>query len=58
MTTGILVFSGGTPVTIEDRLQPHLQQQGRDLAQQGRLSASGLCTNTFANVTTPILSGR
>jgi hypothetical protein len=35
VTTGVLVFSGGHAGHHHDRLQPHLQQRDRHLAQQG-----------------------
>jgi nitrous oxidase accessory protein NosD len=51
--TGVLVFSGGTPVTVviaRNRIANN--QIGIWLSKP--VSATGLLTNTFINVTTPI----
>ena len=57
VATGILVLSGGTPVTTTiafSRISNH--RVGIWLSKA--VAASGLFTNSFANVTIPILSGQ
>ena len=56
VTTGILVFSGGTPVTIKIAFN-HIFNNKIGIWLSKAVMASGLATNTFANVTTPISAG-
>ena len=56
VTTGILVFSGGTPVTIKIAFN-HIFNNKIGIWLSKAVTASGLATNTFANVTTPISAG-
>ena len=57
VTTGILVFSGGTPVTTTIAFN-HISNNKVGIWLSKPVVASGLFTNSFANVTTPILSGQ
>jgi hypothetical protein len=53
VTTGILVFSGGTPVTV--RIASNIIfDDAIGIWLSKAVTASGLATNTFFNVTTPI----
>jgi hypothetical protein len=56
MTTGILVFSGGTPVTTTIAFN-HIFNNAIGIWLSKVVTASGLKTNTFTNVTTPISAG-
>jgi nitrous oxidase accessory protein NosD len=53
VTTGILVFSGGTPVTLAIA-RNHIFDNAIGIWLSKAVTASGLATNTFANVTMPI----
>ena len=53
VTTGILVFSGGTPVTLTIA-RNHIFDNAIGIWLSKAVTASGLATNSFANVTTPI----
>ncbi len=53
MTTGILVFSGGTPVTVRIAFN-HIFNNAIGIWLSKDVTASGLGTNTFSKVTTPI----
>ena len=53
VTTGILVFSGGAPVTLTIASN-HIFDNKIGIWLSKAVTASGLATNTFANVTTPI----
>jgi hypothetical protein len=55
--TGILVFSGGTTVTVTIALN-HIFNNDIGIWLSKAVVASGLPTNSFTNVTTPILSGQ
>jgi Right handed beta helix region len=57
VTTGILVFSGGTTVTATIAFN-HISNNKVGIWLSKSVVASGLPTNSFANVTTPILSGQ
>ena len=57
VTTGVLVFSGGTPVTTTIAFN-HISNNKVGIWLSKPVVASGLFTNSFANVTTPILSGQ
>ena len=52
-TTGVLVFSGGTPVTVTIAFN-HIFNNHFGIWLSKPVTASGLGTNTFTNVTTPI----
>ena len=56
VTTGILVFSGGTPVTVKIAFN-HISNNKIGIWLSKAVTASGLGTNTFTNVTTPISAG-
>ena len=56
VTTGILVFSGGTPVTVKIAFN-HIFNNKIGIWLSKAVTASGLGTNTFTNVTTPISAG-
>ena len=56
VTTGILVFSGGTPVTVKIAFN-HIYNNKIGIWLSKAVTASGLATNTFAHVTTPISAG-
>jgi len=56
VTTGILVFSGGTPVTTTIAFN-HIFDNAVGIWLSKAVTASGLKTNTFTNVTTPISAG-
>ncbi len=56
VTTGILVFSGGTPVTVRIAFN-HIFNNKIGIWLSKAVTASGLGTNTFSNVTTPISAG-
>lgn len=56
VTTGVLVFSGGTPVTTTIAFN-HIFNNAIGIWLSQAVSAAGLATNTFANVTTPISAG-
>jgi hypothetical protein len=56
VTTGILVFSGGTPVTVQIAFN-HIFNNKIGIWLSKAVTASGLGTNTFSNVTTPISAG-
>jgi nitrous oxidase accessory protein NosD len=56
VTTGILVFSGGTPVTVRIAFN-HIFNNAIGIWLSKAVTASGLGTNTFSNVTTPISAG-
>jgi hypothetical protein len=55
-TTGVLVFSGGTPVTVTIAFN-HIFNNHFGIWLSKPVTASGLRTNTFTNVTTPISAG-
>ena len=55
-TTGVLVFSGGTPVTVTIAFN-HIFNNHFGIWLSKPVTASGLGTNTFTNVTTPISAG-
>jgi hypothetical protein len=55
-TTGVLVFSGGTPVTTTIAFN-HILNNAIGIWLSKPVSAAGLATNTFTNVTTPISAG-
>jgi Protein of unknown function (DUF1565) len=56
VTTGILVFSAGTPVTLKIAFN-HVFNDKIGIWLSKAVTASGLGSNTFANVTTPISAG-
>jgi hypothetical protein len=56
VTTGILVFSAGTPVTLKIAFN-HVFNNTIGIWLSKAVTASGLGTNTFTNVTTPISAG-
>ena len=56
VTTGILVFSGGTPVTVKIAFN-HISDNKIGIWLSKAVTASGLATNAFTNVTTPISAG-
>lgn len=56
VTTGILVFSGGTPVTLKIAFN-HISNNEIGIWLSKVVTASGLGTNTFTNVTTPVSAG-
>jgi len=56
VTTGILVFSGGTPVTVKIAFN-HISNNKIGIWLSKAVTASGLATNAFTNVTTPISAG-
>jgi nitrous oxidase accessory protein NosD len=56
VTTGILVFSGGTPVTVKIAFN-HIFNNKIGIWLSKAVTASRLGTNTFSNVTTPISAG-
>jgi len=53
VTTGILVFSGGTPVTLTI-VRNHIFDNTIGIWLSKAVTAFGLTANTFTNVTTPI----
>jgi hypothetical protein len=53
VTTGILVYSGGTPVTVTVAGN-HIKDNAIGIWLSQAVAASGLASNTFSNVTTPI----
>ena len=55
-TTGILVFSGGTPVTVTIAFN-HIFDNAIGIWLSKAVTATGLGTNTFSNVTTPVSPG-
>jgi nitrous oxidase accessory protein NosD len=55
-TTGVLVFSGGTPVTTTIAFN-HIFNNAIGIWLSKAVTARGLRTNTFRNVTTPISAG-
>jgi len=55
-TTGILVFSAGTPVVLKIAFN-HVFNNKIGIWLSKVVTASGLGTNTFTNVTTPISAG-
>jgi hypothetical protein len=55
-TTGILVFSGGTPVTVTIAFN-HIFNNHFGIWLSKPVTASGLRTNAFTNVTIPISAG-
>jgi Periplasmic copper-binding protein (NosD) len=57
LTTGILVFSGGTTVTTTIAFN-HISNNKIGIWLSKAVIASGLSSNSFANVATPILSGQ
>jgi len=52
-TTGVLVFSGGTPVSVKIA-RNHIFNNSIGIWLSKVVTASGLGTNSFTNVTTPI----
>ena len=56
VTTGILVFSGGTPVTVTVAFN-HIFNNAIGIWLSKAVSVAGLATNTFTNVTTQISAG-
>jgi hypothetical protein len=56
VTTGILVFSAGTPVTLKIAFN-HVFNNTIGIWLSKAVTASGLGTNTFTNVITPISAG-
>ena len=56
VTTGILVYSGGTPVTTTIAFN-HIFNNAIGIWLSKAVTARGLRTNTFRNVTTPISAG-
>jgi hypothetical protein len=52
-TTGVLVFSGGTPVTVRIAFN-HISNNSIGVWLSKPVKASGLRTNTFRHVTTPV----
>jgi hypothetical protein len=56
VTTGILVFSGGTPVTTTIAFN-HILNNAIGIWLSKAVTAAGLKTNAFTNVTTPISAG-
>lgn len=56
VTTGILVFSAGTPVTLKIAFN-HVFNDKIGIWLSKAVTASGLGTNTFTNVATPISAG-
>jgi hypothetical protein len=57
VTTGILVFSGGAPVTTTIAFN-HISNNKVGIWLSKPVTASGLFTNSFSNVTTPILANQ
>jgi hypothetical protein len=57
VTTGILVFSGGAPVTTTIAFN-HISNNKVGIWLSKPVTASGLFTNSFANVTIPILANQ
>lgn len=55
-TTGILVFSGGTPVTTTIAFN-HIFNNAIGIWLSKAVTAAGLKTNAFTNVTTPVSAG-
>ena len=55
-TTGVLVFSGGTRVSVTIAFN-HISDNHFGIWLSKAVTASGLGTNTFTNVTTPISAG-
>jgi nitrous oxidase accessory protein NosD len=55
-TTGVLVFSGGTPVTVTIAFN-HIFNNHFGIWLSKPVTASGLRTNAFTNVTIPISAG-
>ncbi len=55
-TTGVLVFSGGTPVTVTIAFN-HIYNNAIGIWLSKAVTAAGLRNNGFANVTTPISAG-
>ena len=55
-TTGVLVFSGGTPVTTTIAFN-HIFNNAIGIWLSKAVRAAGLRTNAFTNVTTPISAG-
>ena len=55
-TTGVLVFSGGTPVTTTIAFN-HIFNNAIGIWLSKAVTARGLATNAFTNVTTPISAG-
>jgi hypothetical protein len=53
VTTGILVFSGGTPVTVTIT-RNHIFDNAIGIWLSKPVTAFGLPTNALTNVTTPI----
>jgi len=53
VTTGILVYSGGTPVTVKIAFN-FIYDNAIGIWLSKAVAASGLRTNTFNNVTTPV----
>jgi Protein of unknown function (DUF1565) len=53
VTTGVLVYSGGTPVTVKIA-RNYIFDNAIGIWLSKVVTASGLGTNTFSNVTTPI----
>jgi nitrous oxidase accessory protein NosD len=56
VTTGVLVFSGGTPVTTTIAFN-HIFNNAIGIWLSKAVRAAGLRTNAFRNVTTPISAG-
>ena len=56
VTTGVLVFSGGTPVTTTIAFN-HISNNAIGIWLSKAVTAAGLKTNAFTNVTTPISAG-
>jgi hypothetical protein len=56
VTTGVLVFSGGTPVTTTIAFN-HIFNNAIGIWLSKAVRAAGLRNNGFANVTTPISAG-
>ena len=56
VTTGILVYSGGTPVTTTIAFN-HIFNNAIGIWLSKAVTAAGLRTNAFTNVTTPISAG-
>jgi len=57
LTTGILVFSGGTTVTTTIAFN-HISNNKIGIWLSKAVIASGLSSNSFVNVDTPILPGQ
>jgi hypothetical protein len=56
VTTGILVYSGGTPVTTTIAFN-HIFNNAIGIWLSKAVRAAGLRTNAFRNVITPISAG-